>query len=245
MNENHDIIRLYSGRAINEYRNLNGARSLLFYDFSELLIILLLILTLTPGFVSEKENRMEQLFPTFPKGGSQLNYAKFLFIILITAIYCIWFFVMDFIGFAMFSHLQGFSLPLYSIQEFELTPLTVSILQYYGINLILKFFGMLLVAFFISILSKVLPNMVYVFLGSIIPLVLYFVWQPRTHATLSRFEFFNPMLLIRNRYLFLSYNSVFVGSYPIQPVVLAILASTLMLLFSGIVIQAKIRTRAA
>ncbi len=243
LNENQDIVRLYAGRSIDEYRNLYGARYLLFYDFSSLLIIFLLIVTLSPSFVSEKENRMDQLFPTFPSGERKINSTKLSFIILITIIYCVWFFVMDLIGFALFSHLQGFSMPLYSIQEFRLTPLTLSIIQYYGVNLIFKILGMLLVAFFVSIHSKFLPKIVYVFLGSILPLVLFVVWQPRTHSTLGWLDYINPMLLIKNRYLFLSYHPVFVGPYPIQPMVPAILTAIIMILLSSIVIQAKIRTR--
>jgi len=244
LNRNNDIIRLYSGRSIKEYHNLYGAKYLLFYDFSGLLIIFLLVLTLTPSFVAERENRMDQLFPTFPSGERNINSTKFSFIILITLIYCVWFFVMDLIGFALFSHFQGLSMPLYSIEDFQLTPLTVSIIQYYGISLILKIFGMLLVAFFISILSKFLPKIVYVFIGSTLPLVLYVFWEPRTHSTLGLLEYFNPMNLIKNRYLFLSYNPIFIGSTPIQPVIPAILTSTLMILICRIVIQSKIRTKA-
>lgn len=245
LNKNHDIIRLYSGRSINEYWNLYGARYLLFYDFSGLLIILLLVLTLTPSFVAERENRMDQLFPTFPSGERKINSTKFSFIILITLIYCVWFFVMDLIGFALFSHLQGFSMPLFSVQEFQLTPLTLSVVQYYGVSLILKFFGMLIVSFYIAILSKFLPKTVYVFLGSVLPLVLFVFWLPRAHSAFGWLDFVNPIHLIKNRYLFLSYNPIFIGSTPIQPVFIAVLVAMLLMLASSIIIQTKIRSRVA
>lgn len=245
LNKNHDIIHLYSGRSINEYWNLYGARYLLFYDFSGLLIILLLVLTLTPSFVAERENRMDQLFPTFPSGERKINSTKFSFIILITLIYCVWFFVMDLIGFALFSHLQGFSMPLFSVQEFQLTPLTLSVVQYYGVSLILKFFGMLIVSFYIAILSKFLPKTVYVFLGSVLPLVLFVFWLPRAHSAFGWLDFVNPIHLIKNRYLFLSYNPIFIGSTPIQPVFIAVLVAMLLMLASSIIIQTKIRSRVA
>lgn len=245
LNENHDIVRLYSGRLINEYRNLYGARYLLFYDFSGLLIIFLLVLTLTPSFVSEKENRMDQLFPTFPSGERKKNSVKFLFIILITFIYCVWFFFMDLIGFALFSHLQGFSMPLYSIQEFRLTPLTLSVIQYYGVSWILKIFGSLIISFYIAVLSKLLPKIVYVFLGSVLPLILFVFWLPRAHSTLGWLDFINPMHLIKNRYLFLAYHPIFIGSNPIQPVFLVVLAALLLIIISSIIIQTRIRPRVA
>ena len=245
LNKNHDIIQLYSGRSINEYRNLYGARYLLFYDFSGLLIIFLLVLTLTPGFVSERENRMYQLFPTFPSGERKINSTKFLFIILITLMYCVWFFIMDLIGFALFSHLQGFSMPLYSIQEFQLTPLNLSIGQFYVFCLILKIFGMLIISFYIAILSKFLPKIVYVFLGSVLPLVLFIFWLPRAYSTLGWLDFINPMHLIKNRYIFLAYDPIFVGSNPIQPVVLAVLVAMLLIIISSIIIQTRIRPRFA
>ena len=243
LNKNQDIARLYSGRSINEYRNLYGARYLLFYDFSGLLIIFLLVLTLSPGFVGEKENRMDQLFPTFPRGEGKVNATKFTFILLITVLYCFWFFIMDLIGFALFSHLQGFSMPLYSIKEFQLTPLTLSIGQYYGVSWILKIIGMLIVSLYIAILSKILPKSVYVFLGSLLPLVMFVFWLPRIQSPLAWLDFVNPMHLIKNRFLFLTYNPIFIGSHPIQPVFLVVGVALLLIIISSIVIQTKIRTK--
>jgi hypothetical protein len=152
---------------------------------------------------------------------------------------------MDLIGFALFSHLQGFSMPLYSIQEFQLTPLNLSIGQFYVVCLILKIFGMLIISFYIAILSKFLPKIVYVFLGSVLPLVLFIFWLPRAYSTLGWLDFINPMHLIKNRYIFLAYDPIFVGSNPIQPVLLAVLVAMLLIIISSIIIQTRIRPRFA
>lgn len=241
--KNRDILKLYSNRTISSFRNMIPAKYLLFYDFSGLLIILLLVLTLTPIFISEKENRMNQLLTTFPLGEGKLISTKIVFIILVTALYCSWFFLMDLMGFFLFSNLQGLSMPLYSIHEFQFTPLVLSIIQFLGLNFFLRMLGMILIAFFISLTSKFLQHVVFAFLGSLFPLILYLVWQPKLHSALHWFDFFNPMFLLKNRNLFLSYNPIVLISVPVQPVFIVLFCVLLMLLLFAFFLKAKIPTR--
>ncbi len=134
-------------------------------------------------------------------------------------------------------------MPLYSIHEFQITPLVLSIIQFLGLNFFLRMLGMILIAFFISLTSKFLQHVVFAFLGSLFPLILYLVWQPKLHSALHWFDFFNPMFLLKNRNLFLSYNPIVLISVPVQPVFIVLFCVLLMLLLFAFFLKAKIPTR--
>ena len=222
--ENLAIIRLYSNRNIAEFRNLYGVRYYLFYDFSSLILLLLLLLTVSPVFVGEKTNRMNQLFPAFAKGGPALRNAKIGFVFLVTFAYSFWFYLIDLIGFAIFSHLQGFSLPLYAVQDFQFTPLNLSVFQFTLASLCVKSLGLVLIALWIAAASRFLSGNLPVFIAGLLPVFLYFIGEPKPGSELTFFDYLNPVLLIKNRCLFFSFDPLSVGSVVIQSAAVVILA---------------------
>lgn len=221
--KNLAIIRLYSNRNIAEFRNLYGIRYYLFYDFSSLILLLMLLLTVSPVFVGEKANRMNQLFPTFVKGGPALRNAKIGFVFLVTLAYSFWFYLVDLAGFAVFSHFQGFSLPLYAVQDFQFTPLNLSILQFTLMSFCVKSLGLVLIALWIAAASRFLSGVIPVFIAGLFPIFLYFIGEPKPGLTLTFFDYLNPVLLIKNRFLFFSFEPLMVGSIVIQSAAVVIL----------------------
>lgn len=224
---NREIYRLYSNRHIPEFRNLYGIRYYLHYDFSSLIILLLLLLTLSPVFAGEKANRMNLLFPTYPDGGAALLGAKIAFVFLVTIAYSFWFYLVDLIGFSIFAHMQGFSLPLYAVQDFQFTPLRLTVFQYILLGFALKTLGMSLAALWIAAASRFLSGVFQVFIAGLIPVFLYFVGNPMPGAGLTRFDFINPILLIKNRYLFFSFDPLFFGSFLIQSAAVVVFAGVI------------------
>ena len=61
--ENAYILHHYAGRTIPAFYLYDGWEALLSYDFSDLLILLLLILAVAPAFTREKENGMTLILP--------------------------------------------------------------------------------------------------------------------------------------------------------------------------------------
>lgn len=141
------ILEVYKDRQITSYYDATGFEEYFSYDFSSLLILLFLLLTLSPTFSEEKELQMNLLLCTSPNGKEEITSAKFaagaavavftacLFTLTDTALFCL-----------MFKP-QGWENPLYSLESFKYTFFNGSLIQYAVICVILKIIGSIFFAF--------------------------------------------------------------------------------------------------
>ena len=74
--ENAYILNHYSGRTIPAFYLYDGWEALLSYDFSDLLILLLLILAVAPTFTRERENGMTLILSSCKRGRWPLLFSK-------------------------------------------------------------------------------------------------------------------------------------------------------------------------
>ena len=74
--ENAYILHHYAGRTIPAFYLYDGWEALLSYDFSDLLILLLLILAVAPAFTREKENGMTLILSSCKRGRWPLLISK-------------------------------------------------------------------------------------------------------------------------------------------------------------------------
>lgn len=218
--KNLQIVSFYSNRSIPEFQSLIGVKYFLYYDFSSILVLLLCLLLISPIFVSEKENKMTQLLPSFVMGRRKIVNIKLIYSILVVFLLNVWFLIVDLCGFALFSHLAGFNLPLYAVSEFKFTSLNLPIWQFILLNFLLKNLGFITIALIIAFASKIINKSVYVFLVGIMPLLLFFVSQFDIQGFFSLAEIINPILLVKNRYLFIDYAAQNIFGYPTQPVII-------------------------
>ena len=154
--KNKIINNTYKDRFIPEYRLTEWVSIYFSYDFSSLLIILMLILGCCSVFSSETEKGMDITINSINKRNKTIN-AK----IISTLIYClvllIFFTAFDLIYIAARYGIDGVFCPIYSVSMFQFCPFIFSVFIVILICLLCKllvFFIIGLMCLLISILSK-------------------------------------------------------------------------------------------
>lgn len=161
MVENAYILHHYTGRAIPEFYLYDGWEALLFYDFSDLLILLLLILAVAPTFTREKENGMTLILSSCKRGEWPLLFSKcgagVIFAWILTALFAL----LNLLVFGLLCGFEGWSSPLYAIGSYQYTPFSGSILLFYGVICGLKAIGFSVIALLLILLSACFQKSLY------------------------------------------------------------------------------------
>lgn len=142
---NQKIADTYQNRRVTAFYDTWGTELYLKYDFSTLLILMLMIPMLSPLFVREHESGMHALLRLTPDY-RKLPYAKLLAGLIAVTLVSLFFFAEDFLTFRYLYQIRGLSQPVYSLPDFFYSPLTCSIGCYLLLNAALKLLGLLVLA---------------------------------------------------------------------------------------------------
>lgn len=165
---NQRIYQTYTTRAIHSYYDMNGFYQLFSYDFSSILLLMVLWLIVSLSFVSEKERQMDQIILTSKHGWKKTVSAKRNAAMAVVVMGCVLFAIVDIIVFLSVNKLHGWNAPIYQIQAFGLSPLTVSVWQYLLFGCFCKVFGF-------SIMCLWMQNISALFNEAMSPMVLNFL----------------------------------------------------------------------
>lgn len=223
--KNEQIVSVYRNRVIRDFYDLKGMKYFVFYDFSSLIILLLCVLIIAPVFIGEKETRMDQLMPSFKKGGVRLVWAKIVFAFTVALLTSLWFLVWDLIGFSVFTSLDGFNAPVFAMKVFQFTPLNIRVYQYILLGFALKTLGIATLVSLVLLASRVFNQISYAFGISAGAILIAYLAQFVAKASFPFYELINPALLIKNRYLFMNYATQNIFDYPIPSVIVAVAAN--------------------
>lgn len=234
---NRKIVKTYKGRNITEFYDTDGFSKYFHYDFSSLLILCLLILGLVPVFSYEREIEMDKLLLTSKNGRQRTVLAKisaaFVFIVIVSLIL----FIIDFAGFSYFFKLLGAGNPIYSIKDFKLSPLTITIFEYIFLSGILKLLGFLVIGSVILTCSSMFSDALFPFVLSSGIIALLIV--------LSDFDFlFNSIMMLKNRVFLMDYQVTNLFGNPVLSLTIMIiimLISLFVLIFAVLLINMKNR----
>jgi len=205
---NETILNIYNGRYIKEYYKTDGFYSLFNYDFSSLLVFLLIILYASQIFVSEKDSGMYELIMTteYSKEGYVLTKLKsfFLYCIFLTVV----FYIVDLVSFYECYYLRGFDMPLYVISGFEKTPLNIKIWQYLLLSFFVKLLGYFLVGLICSFVSTHSKNGQNSIMISLIIFLLLICLNSIEIDKVQNLLDLNPLKLLQNQNLFTSFQTI-------------------------------------
>ena len=231
---NQKIIDIYGGRGIGAYYDTYGFSEFFEYDFSSLLIILLLLLSLASSFTMESESGMDMLIKISKKGRQHTVMAKIgafvLFIFLITVLFT----AVDFIAFDIKFGLDGFFNPIYSIERYFTFTLNLSMLGYVILSMLLKFVAFTVIGLFIMFCSSLFGSVIYSFgVGTFAVFGLILADGTTKMGTSKFLTLLNPLSLIANRYMLDAYSVVNIFGYPVLKIYIALFA---MLIFAAVLI---------
>ena len=139
------------------------------YDFSVFLVLLLVIYGLVNVFVLEKETEMELLLQTTVQGKRKSAAAKLLASVFFVISISLLFWLADFLLFGcLFRSFDGGNCPVYAIEYFEVSPLSMSLFSCALFAMGLKTMGMLVFGMAVLLLSRLCKNTLFPFVGSIL-----------------------------------------------------------------------------
>lgn len=147
----------FDNRSITSFYATKGWDKYFSYSFSNLLIVLIIIVGCSPIFSREKEYGMDILLKATVCGGRKIALYKIMAVFLFSFLITVIFSAQDFFIFKYNYFLTGFLNPIYSISEFKNTGLNMTIIEYLILNFFSKWLGVLnisVLAIIVSSLNK-------------------------------------------------------------------------------------------
>ncbi len=245
---NQKIENTYQNRSVSAFYDTFGLTEYFKYDFSTLLIMILLIPLLSPLFAKEHEIEMFSLLKLTPNFRN-LSLCKLLAGSIAVCIVTLIFLLEDFLMFTYLYHISGLSQPIYALSEFFYSPLTISIGTYILMNAALKLLAFLVLGGICMAVSSVVKNEILPFCISFaISLTLVLTDAFIENSVVS---VFNPITLFSSGKLFKEFQVISMFGTPVYafwlPVILSvlelILLVTLTIMMSAITTRQKFRLR--
>lgn len=155
------ILKHYADRNIPTYYLTDGWEALISYDFSDLLILLLLILGVAPSFTREKETGMTMILYSSKRGKWPMLLAKCAAVVFYACLLGTLFSIVNALAICGLCGFEGGSSPLYAIASYLNTPYFGSIISFYIICSIVKIVGFSIISILLVLLSACCQRTLY------------------------------------------------------------------------------------
>lgn len=173
---NRYIATHYKNRSVSSFYNFIGWQYLFDYQFSDILIILLLACCILPTFIKEKKSMMNEILDTTQIGKKSVFKTKILSIVVLSFLLVSVFAVVNLVLAQITIGIGGSTSPIYSIEEFSLTPYNCSILAFYLLSLLCKVIGFSVIGSLFLLITKFVKEYLSAFISAIaVALLLLFI----------------------------------------------------------------------
>ncbi len=224
-NENYEIASAFYQREVSNFYNTECYQYLFYYDFSSLLIILLVIYGCSSVFVKEQETQMNMIIGTCTNGSVKTFLSKWIATGLFLMVLCILFSLEDYAFFAaLFQNLDARGEPLYALEGFKNTILNLTIDQSFLLFAGTRFLGMLVLAAFFVLLSAAIKRMLPVFIVSFGLVAGAIILQSKI---VNGMRLFNPISLVSSRTIYLNAEFINVAGYPVRIYYVSVVAAVI------------------
>lgn len=155
------ILQHYADRSISSFYLMDSWESLLEYDFSDLLILLLLILGVAASFTREKETGMTMLLSSCKRGGWPMLASKCATAVFYAIGLTLVFSLLNLMTSGVLFGFQGLDCPLYAIETYQDTPFGGTVGQFYLLSCVMKALGFSALALLLLLLSACFRRTLY------------------------------------------------------------------------------------
>lgn len=202
--KNKMIAELYENRIIRDFTFTSFYNSFVHYDLSILLVLLISLYALAGVFVLEKESEMEYLLLTMKQGGWYTTMAKLFASVIFVMVVSLWFWLMDFFGFAViYGTMNGGSMPVYTLENFVQSAVQMPMLQYALLSIVVKTLGAVIMGFIFVLISQFFRTTLFPYVLGLLTIFalaeLYSIYVSSSHVIL---KICNPFVLLQCRAIF-------------------------------------------
>lgn len=221
--KNQLIYNTYTGRNLDSYYLTQGSEEYFKYDFSSLLILMLVIFYSCQLFTHENESGMSMIISTTIKG-KYVAWAKLFSMMIFCILITLYFLIVDLLAINSLYNLEGLSEPLYSLKSFSLSPYNCSVMSMiFRVNIIrcLAYICLSAIVMFISYISR----------RSIVSIIASFTCiAGLLYIEEVNSSIINPVTLLSIRKYLYNFNYINILNYPISAIQVAICATVLVCL---------------
>ncbi len=155
------ILQHYADRSVTSFYLMDSWESLLEFNFSDLLIILLMILGVAASFTREKETGMIMLLSSSKRGGCSVLAVKCCAAVLYAIGLTIIFSLLNLTVYVAIFGFQGWNCPLYAIEAYQNTPFSGTVGQFYLLLCGMKALGFSILSLIMLLLSACFRRTLY------------------------------------------------------------------------------------
>lgn len=205
------IYKLYQNREIKSYNLTEWVEYYFKYDFSSLLIIIMIIVGLGSSFSIETESGMNLLIKTSGAVYKTAN-AKLIsactYILLITIIFSLF----DFLVVKYLCGADGFSNPLYSAYLFRYTPYNFSLLKAAVVCAAIKFLGFIVIGEIVVLISALIKKTIPALCADFMIIVLFMLCADKNSLMINPINMLSPYRMLEK------FDCGFIGGEPVLSV---------------------------
>ncbi len=240
--KNRKIAETYQDRKVTAFYDTWGLNEYFKYDFSTLLILILMILMLSPLFAKEHELEMHGLLHLAQNAG-KLPVCKLAAGGIAVCAVSLLFFTEDFLAFRSLYHISGLFQPVNTLDGYFYSPLHLRIGTYILLNAALKILSFLVLGSICSAVSAAAKHELVPFCVSFSVMLMLVAGD--AFAGSSVLSVLNPVTLLSGKKLFREFQTVSFFGTPFFSYVLPISAAALELfwLIAGIIIISRASAR--
>lgn len=155
------ILKQYADRSVTSFYLMDGWESLLKFDFSDLLILLLMILGVAASFTRERETGMTMLLASSKRGGYYMLAAKCGVAVIYAIALTIIFSLLNLMVYGILFGFQGWNCPLYAMEAYRDTPFDGTVGQFYLLSCGMKALGFSIWSLVLLLLSACFRHTLY------------------------------------------------------------------------------------
>ena len=203
---NKTIVDSYGTRYIDSYYYNEPAINLFTYNFSSILIILLIMFFCIPLFTNERDSDMLTILACTKRGYLKrgIRADKIITMVMFVAFITILFTLSDFVMLKSALKFNGLTQPLFVLEKFKYTPTTMSIIAFYILCTFMKFIGFTSIGFITMIIARLSKSSVLGYIITLISILLLMTLKSMDSNTVVQYiNLINPVslfLLYKNFY---------------------------------------------
>lgn len=190
--KNQKILTAYTNREISNYYNMDGTKKYIEYDFSSLLMFLMVLAGTAEILMLEKRNKMFFIVETSELGIAKNILAKLISMSIYILSVVVIFSAADLCFFGITYNIEGLWEPLYSIDAYKNTPLNVSVVQYIFLSGFLKYIALAFFGVVIFLFSFIFMDTVKTMAGGLLTFCLF------VYLCINTKIYINPVALFVN-----------------------------------------------
>lgn len=142
---NEEIVSIYGDRKLNTYMSTRGWERYFKYQFSNLLIMFIVLYTISPIYSKEREESSSQILLTTKYGKTRVFLVKYISAIIIALVISLCFYIEDFLIFSNGFDFSGLNNPIYSIPFMEYCPHGGSIQSFLIMTLFMRLLAVVVI----------------------------------------------------------------------------------------------------